>query len=353
METNSDSILENGRKGTVFNIQRWAIQDGPGIRTTVFLKGCPLTCKWCSNPESQKSGPEIMIRNILCIGCGKCVDICPRNAISIIEESSTNTVYTTSRPGCKSGGYDVKKNNNDSDGLGTVTITKKFITKIDRAKCNLCLECADVCPAKAITVTGDIKSVDEVMNTVLRDIKYYRRSRGGMTISGGEPLSQWEFTLGLLKDAHKRNLHTALDTTGFGQWEILERLLEYTKLLLYDVKFIDPEKHRADTGVDNEIILNNLSKSVQKTEVWIRRIVIPGCNDSDEEIKELGKLANNLKPKPSKISLLPYHKFAETKYSSLDKVYLFKDIEPPTKENLDAIKNRLEYLCDIRVEIGK
>lgn len=353
MEMNSDFISENGRKGIVFNIQRWAVQDGPGMRTTVFLKGCPLTCEWCSNPESQKSDPEIMTRDILCIGCGKCVEICPQNAISIIDERSAHTFYTTRRSGCKPERYDHKKNGNNLDKNGSVAITKKFIRKIDREKCNLCLECAKVCPAKAIIVAGDIKTVDEVMDTVLRDIKYYRRSKGGMTISGGEPLSQWEFTLELLKAAHKKNLHTALDTTGFGKWDILKRLLEYTDLLLYDVKFIDPEKHKTATGVDNEIILSNLKKAVKKTEVWIRRIVIPGYNDSDGEIKELGKLANSLKPKPSRISLLPYHKFAETKYSSLNRVYLFKDIEPPAAKQLDAIKNRLESLCDISVEIGR
>ena len=343
-------------KGITFNIQRWSIQDGPGIRTTIFLKGCPLNCGWCANPESKRSHPEIMTRDILCIGCGKCKEICPQKAISIIETSSKETVYSSMRQtGCQAQSSDSADENGDglADSGREITIEKERTRNINWSLCNYCLKCAEVCPAKAIIISGEEKTVDEVMEVVLKDMSFYRRTKGGLTISGGEPLMQWQFTMDLLKSAKKRGIHTALDTTGFGSWAILEELLEYTNLLLYDVKHTDSSKHKEATGVGNELILKNLRKAVKKCTVWIRRVVIPGFNDSDAETEALAQLVASLDPLPAKLSLLPYHKFAESKYESIGMTYTYSHVKPPLPEKIKELKKVMESLCSIKVDIGK
>ena len=183
------------RKGYVFNIQRFSIHDGPGIRTTVFLKGCPLGCSWCANPESLRLLPEIITRDIKCIKCGKCIKTCPQCAIAA-EDHVQRTIHWE--------------------------------------KCDQCLQCAEACPAGAIEVMGKYLSVDEVIEEVLRDLHFYTDNSGGMTLSGGEPLSQWQFALDLLREAKQKGLHTVLDTSGYTDWEILEKILEYTDLVLYE-----------------------------------------------------------------------------------------------------------------------
>ncbi|HBN26243.1 MAG TPA: glycyl-radical enzyme activating protein [Desulfobacteraceae bacterium] len=342
--------------GIVFNIQRWAIQDGPGMRTTVFLKGCPLTCGWCANPESQNRMPEIMTRDILCIGCGKCKDICPEDAISFINAHPEETIYKLDGGGgCQSSEMTAADSNSTqaSNAAQKVKIKKGMLRKLDWQKCTSCLKCAGVCPAKALIASGEEKDVRQVMTEVLKDMKFYRRSKGGMTISGGEPLVQWEFTLDLLKYAKKKGLNTALDTTGAGPWKILNSLLEYTNLLLYDIKHMDAVKHKEATGIDNKIILENLEKAVEKCTVWIRRIVVPGFNDSNDDIKALGKFVSTLTPLPAKISLLPYHKFAAPKYKSIGRIYQYEDLEPPKEARLKELQNILESVSGIKVDIGK
>ena len=358
------------------------------MRTTVFVKGCPLRCGWCSNPESQDFGFEIMTRDILCIGCGRCVAVCPQQAISIESLSSNKTVFSIKETSCQmrgsdfqdedaegsiediddsktvfrlkqsscqipSGGVNEPEEEDITDKVDKINIEKDFVRIIDRSKCDQCLKCVEACPAKAIIVAGEEKTVREVMNVVIRDRSFYRRSKGGMTICGGEPLSQWEFSLDLLKDAKKKGIHTALDTTGFAKWKVFEKLLEYSDLVLYDVKHTNSEKHKKATGVPNELILENLSKAVKKTTVWIRRVIIPGVNDSDEEAKALAVLAASLDPKPAKISLLPYHKFGAGKYESLGREYGYADVQSLTDERVQEIKSIIETFCDIKVDIGK
>ncbi|MEE9400999.1 MAG: glycyl-radical enzyme activating protein, partial [Dehalococcoidia bacterium] len=205
-------------RGVVFNIQRFSIHDGPGIRTTIFLKGCSLHCEWCSNPESIRLSPEIIARDIKCIRCGKCVDACSQQANTVIENTRI----------------------------------------IHWEKCNYCMKCAEVCPSGAIESVGRHMTVVEVLDIVGRDASYYRRTGGGMTISGGEPLLQWQFALKLLQEAKKRGFHTTLDTSGYADWEVLDKLLNHTDLVLYDVKHMDSAIHREATGVPNERILDNL-----------------------------------------------------------------------------------------------
>jgi pyruvate formate lyase activating enzyme len=301
-------------RGVVFNIQRFSLHDGPGIRTTVFLKGCPLRCGWCSNSESLSPYPEIITRDVKCIRCGKCVEACSQQAISVLENTRT----------------------------------------IQWEKCNHCMECAEVCPSGAIEAMGRTMTVAEVMDTVERDASFYRRTGGGMTLSGGEPLVQWQFALGLLQEAKSRGLHTAIDTTGCADWEILDEVLNCADLVLYDVKHPDSARHQEATGVPNERILDNLRRTLAKpgSRVWIRHPVIPRFSDSEEELEELCKLVLSLNPPAEKISLLAYHKFGEPKYAAMGKVYPWREIPMISDERIGEFKKLVES-HGIEVDVGR
>jgi pyruvate formate lyase activating enzyme len=300
--------------GVVFNIQRFSIHDGPGIRTTVFLKGCPLSCGWCSNPESMSPHPEIITRDIKCIACGKCVEACAQQAIAVVKNTRV----------------------------------------IEWENCNYCMKCAEACPSGAIEAVGRSMTVAEVMDTVRRDASYYRRTGGGMTLSGGEPLVQWRFALRLLQEAKRQGLHTAFDTMGHADWGILDEILDFTDLVLYDVKHADSARHQEATGVPNERILDNLRKTLAKRgpKVWIRHPLIPQFSDSEEDLKELCKLVLTLKPSVEKVSLLPYHKFAELKYAALGRVYPWKEIPTISDEQVEEFRKLVES-HGIEVGVGR
>lgn len=287
-------------KGLVFNIQRFSVHDGPGIRTTVFVKGCPLRCAWCSNPESQEAYQEIIRLDRSCIRCGQCVEACPRGAIILGE----------------------------------------FGRVIDREKCDRCLMCAEVCPSRAIETVGRYMDVAEVMEEVGKDELFYRNSDGGVTISGGEPLLQWQFVQTLLKECKHRSFHTALDTSGYSTWKAVEEVLKYVDLVLYDIKLIDPAKHREATGVDNEIILANVAKVAQKKRTWLRYAVIPGFNDSETCAEDIAVFASSISIE--KVSLLPYHAFGAEKYERLGRVYSLEGVSTPTDGQLQEISSIFE-----------
>ena len=303
-----------GARGVVFNIQRFSLHDGPGIRTTVFLKGCPLRCAWCSNPESLRQHPEIITRDIKCIRCGKCVEACPEQAIAVVEDSRI----------------------------------------IQWEKCNHLLKCAEVCPSGAIEAAGRYMAVAEVMDPVGRDADYYRRTGGGMTLSGGEPLVQWQFALKLLQEAKRSGLHAALDTTGYTGWEVLDEILNFTDLVLYDVKHPDSARHQDGTGVPNDRIVDNLRRTAAKPglKVWVRYPVIPQFNDSEEAVEQLCELVLSLKPAVEKISLLPYHRFGESKYAALGKAYLWKETPTISEERIEQLKT-LVASHGIEVDVGR
>jgi len=290
-------------EGLIFDIQRSRQDDGPGIRTTVFLKGCPLRCVWCSNPESQRSSPEIMYNaNLHIDGCEECIKACPVSAIEKDEEEGVRIGRELCRKGCS--------------------------------------ECAKVCYSNALAVIGQRVSVKEVLKAVEKDIPFYRSSNGGVTISGGEPLTQPEFTKAILKACKERGIHTVLDTSGYEQWEVLEEILKYVDLTLYDIKHTDPVKHKAYTGVSNELILENIRRMGQKKmPIVIRLAVIPKINDSEENINELIELTKEVLP--LRVDLLPYHRLGVSKYRMLGREYRLDGLEPPTRKNLKRIQDSL------------
>lgn len=273
--------------GRVFNIQRYSIHDGSGIRTLVFLKGCPLRCLWCSNPESQKSTPELGFIQARCVGAdtcgGPCISACSEDMIHLNEKDKPT---------------------------------------IDRTGCDMCGKCADACTLDALKIVGQEMSVDEVMAEVEKDRSFYRRSGGGMTIGGGEPLAQYRFTAELLEAAEDAYLHTALETCGHALWEHFEIVLRHVDLLQVDLKHMDPGMHRKLTGQPNDLILDNIKKipSIKNPqEVIIRIPIIPGCNNSDMNIKETARFVAEIGF--SQIELIPYHRMGVSKYAQYGMVY--------------------------------
>jgi len=297
-------------KGLIFNIQGFSLHDGPGIRTTVFLKGCPLQCKWCSNPESIRPDPEIMSYPLKCVGCGRCAESCPKNAITIKDGKSV----------------------------------------IDWDKCDRCLECAEACLTGGITLVGKMMSVEEVVAEVEKDIPFYVNSGGGVTFSGGEPLRQCEFVEDLCKQCRSKGIYTALDTTGFCDWEKMERVLRYVDLVLYDIKHLDPAKHKDWTGVDNQMILENAAKVVKRVRTWLRVPLIPGFNDSKRHVRRIVELGKRLGVE--KVSLLPYHRFSVSKYAGLGKIYPLKNLMEIPEDKLRDLKESSE-LAGIEVSLGE
>ena len=287
--------------GIIFDIRRYSIHDGPGIRTTVFLKGCALSCLWCHNPESQASGPDLILRDNRCIRCGACVDACSNGAITWTED-------------------------------GPVT---------DRSKCRGSGRCASVCYAEARSLAGRAMSVEEVLDVVERDRPFYEESGGGLTLSGGEPLLQPFFSAALLRAAKARGIHTALDTCGHASWRSLDRLRRDVDLFLYDVKMMDDARHRLFTGAPNGRILDNLRALAARGHRIVLRVpVIPGVNDDEENLDAVRRFAAGL-PALAGMDLLPYHRIGVDKYARLDRTYPLPHTLPPARERMAAVAESL------------
>ncbi|EHL2367142.1 glycyl-radical enzyme activating protein [Escherichia coli] len=289
-------------EGVIFNIQRYSLHDGPGIRTIPFLKGCPLSCKWCSNPESQRPQPELLFKKNDCIRCGKCIDTCPQQALS-----TTNAWF------------------------------------IDRERCIQCGKCTEVCPTRALEMKGKRMSVAAVMHELEKDESLYRRSGGGITLSGGEPLAQPEFARELLKACKARGWHTAIETAGFTTKSVIDEVFPYVDLALTDIKAIDPEIHKRNTGVNNSVILENLLRISFLTKVVVRIPVIPGVNDHPQEIHNIAEFAR-LMQNVNTIHLLPYHNFGENKYNLLGRQYPMGDVKSIEEEKMEVLKATVESL---------
>ena len=299
------SFEDKKATGTVFNIQKYSVHDGPGIRTIAFLKGCPLSCKWCSNPESQASKPQVAYNKGRCIGCHRCIKACPHDAISILDDGSL---------------------------------------KLDRTKCNSCatLDCAHACPANAMIIYGEEKTVDQVLKEIEKDSMFYARSGGGMTLSGGEPLLHSEFAIPLLREARVRRIRTAIETCGCVPWETFKEAAPYLNYVLFDVKHMDSEIHRQGTGVGNELILSNLKKLLTEfpnLHVLVRTPIIPNFNDTEEFAYALGEFLKG--HENVSYEALPYHRLGTQKYDFLDVENKMGDVTLA-----DGVAQRIQHIVD-------
>jgi pyruvate formate lyase activating enzyme len=285
--------------GRIFDIKRYSIHDGPGIRTTVFLKGCPLRCLWCHNPESVDPGPELMHWPGRCVRCYACVKACPIEAIS-------------------------------KDPAGAVVV--------DRTRCDLCGNCAEACLYDAMQIVGREMTVDEVVAEAERDRVFYEQSGGGVTLSGGDPVCQSDFAEALLRACRSRGLHTVLDTAGMSPSGVLDRLAKTADLVLFDLKCVDEARHRAFTGASNAPILENLKTLVAAgRDVWARVPLIGGVNDDEDNIRRTIALLLSLKS-IRRVGLLPYHSGGLDKARRIGKEPQFRKFESPSEERIAAIE---------------
>jgi len=305
-------------KGRITNIQRYCVHDGPGIRDVVFMKGCPLKCIWCSNPETQSSSFQLAYNSQKCILCGNCVQSCSSGAVSIMQNKIS----------------------------------------IDRNKCIQCNKCVDACCSKALHVFGDDMTLEEIFQKIQSQQSAWRLN-GGVTVSGGEPLLQAEFVAAFLKKCKGKGIHTAIETTGFASWEKMDQVAKWCNLIFYDVKMIDAERHKKYTGVDNSIILENLKKLSRfypEIELIVRTPIIPGINNDEKSILDIANLLQtitNLKD----YELLPYHGYGSSKYKQLGMNYSLDnlgtlEIEPILELN-KKVRERLNLFATENSNITK
>jgi pyruvate formate lyase activating enzyme len=306
-----ESIKTNEITGLVLNIQHFCTNDGPGIRTTVFVKGCSLRCKWCSNPESIHPKPELAYNPAHCIGesqCGRCLKgVCEESALFV------------------AGSGDDK-------------------VEVNWDLCTNCGSCISACPSEALYLFGKRMTVDEVLDEVEQDSSFYHESGGGMTVSGGECMLQPDFTSALLKGAHERGINTAVETACNVPWAFIEKVLPHVDVMLHDHKLTIPERHKKWTGVENKRILENFKKAYEtfpEIKFIARTPLIPGVNDDEEHIRSV---LNFIRPYDNVIDyeLLPYHRYGDSKYGFLGRIYEMADFQPPTDEKLSHLRGMID-----------
>ncbi|TNF39859.1 MAG: glycyl-radical enzyme activating protein [Bacteroidetes bacterium] len=306
----------------IFDIRRYSINDGPGIRITIFMKGCPLRCAWCHNPESQSPKVQKLYTASKCIGAQDCIEVCPEDALKLTPE-------------------------------GIVT---------DGEKCTLCGKCAEACPSKAIEMSGKIYGVEELMHIIERERVHIEHSDGGVTFSGGEPLMHPEFLIEMLKACGEKGLHRAVDTCGFAPTETLLEVAKHTDLFLYDLKMLDFSLHKKWTGKSNQLILDNLKAiAAAGASINIRIPFIGNVNTFEDEVRSMAEYITNLPfknrgletatPKLPEVNLLPYHNIAQNKYNKLGQVYNSEEMREPTDEEIGFAKNIFSEK-GMKVEIG-
>lgn len=303
MATTTDT---NGApKGLIFNIQKFSLHDGPGIRTVVFLKGCPLACVWCSNPEGRCRSPELIYSSERCIGPRGC-DLCMSACLDqVIEREESGKI------------------------------------RIDRSRCDGCGDCAFVCPSHALEVSGKWVRVEDVLRVVEEDDAFYTRSGGGLTVSGGEPLAQGAFVFALLRAARGRGVDTAIETSGLCNWKTLRAVAPMANQIFFDIKCLDPEKHERFTGVSNAKILENFTRlrsALPEVPVIVRTPIIPGVNDTEEEIRAIGAFIREAGG-ARRYELLPYHGFGGPKYEKLGRQYPMVHLQRLPAERMRELQN--------------
>lgn len=298
-------------RANVFNIQRYCLHDGPGIRSTVFFKGCPLDCQWCHNPESIEMYPQLSYNNNKCLACGRCITLCPTDALYMNEDNK-------------------------------ISITQGL--------CVDCLVCTDACPTRSIELIGRYYTLDDLLSIVLKDRLIFEESGGGVTMSGGEPLSQPRILLSFLQALKKEYIHTVIDTSGYAPRSVFEAVAQWTDLFLYDLKIIDRDKSLRYTGMDSDLVMNNLRylKELGK-DVLIRSPLIPSVNDSIEDLELLGKSIGDAGF--NKVEIMPYHRLGANKKEKLATQQSAVLFDPPTEDMLNtAVECLTKFNLD--VEIG-
>ncbi len=280
----------------IFDIKRYAINDGPGIRLTIFFKGCPLSCVWCHNPESISPQTQKMYSKQKCIGAQKCIEVCPYDALQLTP-----------------------------DGIVT-----------DWDKCTVCGKCAEVCPTKAIEMSGEQMDINQLLKTIESESLFFDQSGGGVTFSGGEPLMHYKALLELLEKCGQRHIHRVVDTSLFSRSEIVKQIAEKTELFLVDLKHMDDEKHKKYTGVSNQLILKNIQLlSDTGSDFWIRIPLIEGVNADDENIKASAEFLSKLKWSSKLVNLLPYHDIGKNKHLKLGSTYNGADMHEPSADLIE------------------
>lgn len=282
-------------KGFIENIQHYCLHDGAGIRTVVFLKGCPLRCLWCANPTTQERHAELLHHSDKCFRCGHCADVCPQHAVSRQDDHMC----------------------------------------FDRTSCNACGLCLTDCPGKALQIAGSEREVDDILDDIKKDMHFYRNSGGGVTLSGGEVLSQPAFALEIMRACRHYGIHLAMETSGFGRRQDLLELVDMVSCLYFDIKHADSAIHRQLTGQGNEQIFDNLDAVLDTAadKLIVRLPLVPGCNDGEEDLTALAARLQEL-GRIRKMELLPYHRLGKNKYDLLGRDYRLESVEPMDKNRL-------------------